>query len=445
MLPTMHPIAPLGGQPLLVFLIQVGVLLTVALLLGRLARRFGLPELVGELFTGILLGPSLLGSTMPRWFAALFPQQPEQMHMLDALGQVGVILLVGVTGLHLDLSLIRKRAGIAARISLPGFVLPLALGIGAGLALPAALLSANRDRTVFALFLGIALCVSAIPVIAKTLIDMKLLHRNVGQLILMSGTVDDILGWLCLSVATGMAAAAGLDGMSVAKTVLLLIAFVVGVLVVGRPVVARVMKLAARAGSDGPTLTTTVLITVAFSAVTLAMGLEAVFGALIAGLVINGAAPQSRPRLAALRPFVMSVVAPVFFATVGLRMDLTTLAHPTVLLAAAVLLPLAVIGKFAGAWLGSLRSGLTRWEKLAVAAGMNARGVVGVIIASVGLRLGVLSTAMYTVVVLVAIVTSLMGPPVLRIAARRIEVGQDELVRLAAYENDFTPAPRGSR
>lgn len=441
------PVPPLGGHPLAVFLVQVALLLLAATLLGRLAARCSLPPIVGELLTGVLLGPSLLGNTLPRVSEWLFPKVLEQTHLLDAVGQFGLLLLIGVTGLHMDTGLIRKRAATAVRVSLPGFVIPLGLGIAAGCLLPASLLVEGSDRTVFATFLGIAMCVSAIPVIAKTLMDLGLMHRNVGQLILISGTVDDMLGWLGLSVVTAMATS-GLHAGTMARLaglLLLFVLFLAGAALIGRPLVHRAMRATVRSAEPGVTLGLAVAFLIAFSATTHVLGFEAVLGALVAGVLIRGAGKDVLTRLAPLRTFVVAVLAPVFFATAGLRMDLTALADPAVLVTALVLLLIAIAGKFAGAFIGAWLSGLGRWEAIALGAGMNARGVVEVIVAMVGLRLGVLSTAMYTVIVLIAVVTSLMGPPILRRAVRRIESTADEELRKAEFQStlhkeDLRPA-----
>jgi Kef-type K+ transport system membrane component KefB len=435
------PVEPLGGHALFLFFLQVAVLLVTALMLGRLATALAMPRLVGELFTGIVLGPSLLGGLIPNWSDWLFPPHPQQIHLLDAFGQAGVILLVGLTGVNVDLGLVQRKGSTAVRISLPGLLVPLVLGVGAGFLLPASLLPAGIDRSVFASFLGIALCVSAIPVIAKTLLDMRMLHRNVGQLILISGTVDDLLGWLGLSVVTAMATTGPTAGGLVRSAGSLLL-FLCAVRLIGRPLVAGVMRAVTRSQEVETTIAAVVVVIVGLSAATSALGLEAVFGALVAGMLIKSAVPETRARLHAFRTFVMAVLAPVYFATVGLRVDLTVLSDPMVLGTAGILLALAIAGKFAGACIGSWASGLNRWETLAVAAGMNVRGVVGVIVASVGLRLGVLTTAMYTVVVLIAIVTSVMGPLILRIAVRRIELTAEERMRLAPEEESAAIWPR---
>ncbi|WP_285475014.1 cation:proton antiporter [Actinoplanes sp. NBRC 101535] len=422
------PLPPLGGTALTLLLLQIAVLLGLALLLGRLATRLGLPAIVGELTAGVIAGPSLFFWLAPGAAGWLFPQQPGQAHLLDAVGQFGVVLFVGITGMQLDMALVRRRAATAAGVSLPGLLIPLGLGIGAGLLLPAALITEGTDRTIFALFLGVAMCVSAIPVIAKTLMDMNLLHRNIGQLILMSGTIDDVLGWLGLSLVTAMATV-GLTGAGVTRAVLSLLLFITFAALPGRLAVRFLLRRTLRSESAGVTVSAAVVIILLFSAVTNLLGLEAIFGALVAGMLVASAGTEVLTRMASLRAVVTAVLAPIFFAVAGLRMNLAALADPQVLLAGVILLAIAIVGKFAGAFVGARFSRLNRWESLALGAGMNARGVVEVVVAMVGVRLGILSTAMYTVIVLIAIVTSLMGPPILRAAMARVDVDADEVLR----------------
>ncbi|MER5755689.1 cation:proton antiporter [Streptomyces sp. NPDC002088] len=410
------PVAPLSADSVLSFLLQAGALLATAVILGRLAQRVGLPAIVGELSAGVLLGPSVFGA-LGVWDGP----STEELHLLDAAGLLGVLLLVGCSGTELDLRMVRKRGGTAAKISAGGLLIPLVLGVSAGFVIPLSLISGSADRTVVALFLGVAMCVSAIPVIAKTLLDMNLLHRTVGQLTLTASVIDDIFGWMMLSVVSAMATTGLRTGTVVGSviaisTVVLIAAFVL------RPLA----KVALR---RGPVLGPVVVIILLGAAGTQALDLEAVFGAFVCGVVIASVLPRPEA-LAPLRKVVLAVLAPLFFALAGLRMDLTALADPKVAAVAASILVLAVVGKFIGAGIGALASGLTRWEALACAAGMNARGVIEVIVAMAGLRLGVLNSSAYTSIVLVAIVTSLMAPPLLRWAMNRVEHTAEEQLRL---------------
>jgi Kef-type K+ transport system membrane component KefB len=427
---ALNPVPPVGAHHLLVFLVQAGLLLMLAVILGQVAVRLRMPAVVGELCAGVLLGPSLLGHAAPGLFAWLFSERAEQLHLLEAVGQFAVLLLVGITGIHLDFGLVRRRGATAVRISVAGLVVPLGLGVATGYALPAALMPGTVDRTVFALFLGVAMCVSAIPVIAKTLMDMNLIHRNVGQLTLAAGVVDDTFGWLMLSVVSAMATT-GVRVGHVVVSCLYLVGFVVAALTVGRLVVHTAMRAAMRSPEPGLPAAVTVVMLVLAAAATHAMGLEAVLGAFACGILIGSCRGLDLTRLASLRVVVLSVLAPLFFATAGLRMDLSALGRPAVLLAAIAVLSIAILGKFSGACVGALASGLSRWEALALGAGMNARGVIEVVVATVGLRLGVLIAETYTIVVLVAIVTSLMAAPILRASMARVEQTPEERMRQA--------------
>ncbi len=441
---TFVPSSQITSHQFLLFLLQVGVLLLFATVLGRLAVKLGQPAVIGELLAGVVLGPSILGHIVPGIQQWLFPAQAEQAHLLDVVGQIGVLLLVGITGAHLDLKILRRRGGAAINISLAGLLIPLALGGGVAFLLPATLMAGSTTRPTFAIFLGVAMCVSAIPGIAKTLADMNLTHRDVGQLILTAGTVDGAVGWFLLSVVSAMAVG-GMHGWKVALSVGYLIGFVVLAALVGRPLVRRAFQLAGRSDDSGPSVATAVVVIIAGAAITQALGLEAVFGAFVAGVLV-GAPGAGRPaRLASLRTSVMWVFAPIFLATPGLRMDLRALASPSVALAAVVVLATAIVSKFAGAYLGARTSRLTRREGLALGAGMNARGVVEVVVAMVGLRLGVISSATYTVIVLVAIVTSVMAPPLLRWAMAGVDASAEEQLRAAAQSEWKEPVRTPSK
>jgi Kef-type K+ transport system membrane component KefB len=429
-----QPSPPLGGEHLLVFLLAVVTLLLVAVVLGRLAERLGMPAIVGELATGVLLGPSLLGHLAPGLTHWLLPTGAEQMHLLDAVAQLGLLLLVGLTGTHLDVAMLRRRKATAARISLGGLLLPLALGLAIGYLLPSSISGATGDdRLILAGFMGVAMCVTAIPVIAKTLSDMRLLYRDVGQLSLAAGAIDDAVGWALLSVVS-IAAVAGITLGHVARAVGLLLGFVVLAAIVGRPLVRYVMRLAGRSEQAGPSTATAAIVILVGAATTQALGMEPVFGAFVAGILVGLPGAADQKKLASLRAVVLSVLAPLFLAMAGLRINLTALADRDVALVAVLVLVCAILGKFVGAYAGARLSRLGGWESLAIGAGMNSRGVVEVVVALTGLRLGVLNVATYTILLLVAIVTSVMAPPVLRYATARIAQSEDE--RLRKIEQD---------
>jgi Kef-type K+ transport system membrane component KefB len=413
-------VPPIAAHSLLVLLLQMAVLLAAALALGRLAERFRWPAIAGELLAGVILGPSVLAHAAPPVFTWLFPADPARMGMLDAVGQLGVLLLVGVAGMGIDLGLAARQGSKAATVSAGGLLLPLAGGIAVSFLLPSSMRGPAAQPLVFAMFLGVALCVSAIPVIAKTLLEMNLLHRDIGQLIITAAVVDDFAGWLLLSIVSSIVAV-GVSAGHILTAVTGLLAILVFTVAIGRPAVRGSLWLARRHGQPSVAVGIVVVLMLLAAAGTDALGMEPILGTLLCGMLV-GAARRRRevPDLSALRTFVMAVLAPLFFATAGLRMDLTALRDPRVLLAGAGVLLVAVTGKFAGAYAGARISRLGHWRGLAVGAGLNARGVVEVVVATVGLRLHILTTSSYTVVILIAIVTSLMAPPLLRMAVRRL-------------------------
>ncbi|WP_051830870.1 cation:proton antiporter [Streptomyces violens] len=430
MLTATDTVEPLPGEFLLLLLLQIGALLALALGLGRLAQRLGLPTILGELAAGVLLGPSVLAHVAPAFSAWLFPQDVERMHLLDGVGQLGVLLLVGFTGMHVDLKLARRHGRTAASVSAAALLLPLGLGFGLGLSFPAKLKPAGIDPVVFASFLGVAMCVSSIPIIGRVLVDMGLIHRTVGQLILVVATIDDAVGWLLISVVTAMATT-GLGGHEIVTPLWHMAVLLLLTLTAGRWVVSRTMRWAARTYSAAPTSTAVVVLLVLAGAGAQALGFEALLGAFLCGVLIGtNVTEQHKTKLEPLNTTVLAFLSPLFFALAGLRIDLTSLAHPTAAVWAPAALAVAVISKFLGAFVGSAVAGLSRWEALAVGAGINARGVIQVVIAVVGVRLGLLNTATYSIIVLIAIVTPpLMAPPILKATVRRLAYTEEEKLR----------------
>ncbi|WP_255410602.1 cation:proton antiporter [Amycolatopsis sp. CA-126428] len=268
--------------------------------------------------------------------------------------------------------------------------------------------------------------------IAKTLLDMRLLHRNVGQVIIGAAAISDIVGWLLLSVVSAMVTK-GLRAGMVLESVGYLVAVLVFTLVAARPLVRSLLRPAGRSHQPGAGVATAVVLIMLSAAGTQALGMEPILGAFLCGTVIGSLGGAARGFLDSMRPFVMSTLAPLFFATAGLQVDLSALGRPPVLLAAVVLVAVAVVSKFAGGYLGARIARLGHLDSVAIGAGLNARGVVEIVVATVGLQLGVLTTATYTIVVLVAVLTSAMAPPLLRHSTRGVPETAVEIEREREY------------
>jgi Kef-type K+ transport system membrane component KefB/nucleotide-binding universal stress UspA family protein len=424
-------IKPLGEHELYLLLLQFVLLLVVARALGVAATRMGLPSVVGELLAGFILGPSLLGNIAPGAFGAIFPQRPEQVHLLEVVSWLGVIMLLILTGLETDVGLIARKGKGAAAISLGGIAIPFALGAGLGFLLPGDFVADPHKRLVFALFIGTAMSISAIPVIAKVLMEMNIIRRDIGQITLAAGMIDDTIGWILLSVVAGLASSGTINPLTAGRSILYVLLVLGIAYTIGRRLVSLLIRtLDNQVGGDMVKITALMALALGFGAITQVLKLEAVLGAFIAGILV-GQVKRFDARLRhTFEQVALGVFAPVFFAASGLRVDLGRLAKPKVLGIGLLVLAIAIVGKFVGAYAGARASRMGHWEALSLGAGMNARGAMEIIVATIGLSRGILTPEMYSIILMVAIVTSLMAPPILRWTLGHVEPSEEEKQRL---------------
>ena len=426
------PVPSIGNHEMLVFLLQIGVLLAVAVLLAQVASRFGLPAVIGELVAGILLGPTLLGLLLPGLSGWLLPKQADQAHLLSAVAELGVLLLVGMAGAHIDLASLKQRGPLLVSVSMTSVLLPLVLGFGLGLLLPASLMGPHVSRNTFALFIAVAIAISALPVIAKTLLDMGLLHRDVGQLIIGAAAISDIVGWLLLSIVSAIATE-GLHTGVLERSIGCLAAVLLFTLLLARPIVSRILRLSDLSNQPGVGAAVVFVLIMLAAAGTQALDLEPILGAFLCGVVIGSLGTRGRAALESTRKFTLATLAPLFFATAGLQVNLGTLANRKTLISAVAILAVAVLAKFVGGYAGARLGRLSHREAQAVGAGLNSRGAVEIVLATVGYSLGVLNPASLTIIILIAVATSLMAPPLLRHAMRDIEASDVETTREREY------------
>jgi Kef-type K+ transport system membrane component KefB/nucleotide-binding universal stress UspA family protein len=425
-------IQPLGHHELLIILMQLSLLLLVSRTAGEVMQRINLPPVVGELLAGVLLGPSILGALWPSLQHQIFPRDQTQANLLSVISWLGVLFLLIVTGLETDLNLIIRKGRTALMISMGGIVIPFITGLGLGYFLPDSFLVDPSKRLVFTLFIATAMSISAVPVIAKVLMDLNLIRRDIGQITLAAGMTDDTIGWILLSVVAGLATSGTINVRSVLGSVLGAVLFLAFAFTVGRTLMIQVLRwVDDRVGGPTASLSAVLVIGLAASALTHSLGIEAALGAFVTGILAGQAPRFSREAGRTLELITVSFLAPIFFAAAGLKVDLLQLLTPRIFFVGLIVLAIACIGKFTGAYIGSRLSGLSHWEGLALGSGMNARGAMEIIVATIGLSLGVLNQQMYSIIVMVAIVTSLMAPPLLRWTLAQVEIGEEEAKRLA--------------
>ena len=427
--------------------IQIAVLLATARFFGGLAQRLGQPTVVGEILAGVILGPSLLSGLVPWIGDWILPQTPTQGYLLEVVALIGVMLLLIVTGLETDLALIRRRMGIAFGVAVGGLVVPFASGLVLGLYLPDHLLADPSNRTVFALFLATALSISAIPVLAKILMDLDLMRREFGQTVLAAGMIDDITGWTLLGLVTALASAETITAGTVVQTVAMVAIFVLVTAVAGRFVVERGLSLIQdRFRGRDLILSLVVVLAFAWGAFTQVLHLEPVIGAFAIGILFGRLPRLPVDVVHKLESMALAVFAPIFFAVAGLKVNIAAILEPELLLLTLVVIAVATFGKVVGAYAGArLLSGQGHWISLAYGSGLNARGAVEIIIATIGLSLGILTSEMFSIIVVMAVVTSVMAPMALRFCLARVEPGAEEEIRLAkedARRGSFTAGLR---
>jgi Kef-type K+ transport system membrane component KefB len=403
---------------LLLFLLELFVLFLGARAGGELAVRAGLPSHVGELVVGVLLGPSALGAIAPGVFDALFPADPEQRALLEVVSWIGVLLLVLLAGLETRLGILRRAGRAAIGASAGGFALPFLVGLGLGAVAPQSLIPASVDRPVFATFLATAMSISAIPIIARILTDLNLYRTAVGMVVLASALASDVLGWIIVSLVIGWAAG-GVDAWAMTRITVLTGAFLVGAYVIGRPLVWGCMNLARdRLRMHSAELAMMLLLVLGGAVLTQAIGVHLVLGALVISILIGRTRRGPDAVADGVTQVATAFFAPVFFAYTGLKVDLTALDGPAVVFG-VIAVAAACVSKVAGGGLGAAAGGLPRWEALAVGFGLNARGAMELVIAAIGLSVGILNDATYAIVVLIAILTTVMAAPTLKFSMDR--------------------------
>jgi Kef-type K+ transport system membrane component KefB len=392
-------------QEVQLFLADLAIIILLARLLGMAAKRLGQPPVIGEIIAGILLGPTLFDGKIT---ATLFPMTLRQP--LSALANLGVVMFMFAVGYLLDLRLIRGRERVAASVSVSSIILPLSLGVGLGVWL------ASRHHVhhvlPFALFVGTAMSVTAFPVLARILTDRGMHRTRIGGTALASAAIDDVLAWSLLAVVAAIAGAGG-------QPLRLLLAPVYAGVMFGlvRPLLRQLADVYQRRGRLTPNVLAVTLAGLLLSSyATDWMGVKYIFGAFLFGVVM----PREGAAAAVLREEILNrleqvsvlVLLPVFFVVSGLSVNLSSVGLSGLVELCLILL-VAVVGKFAGAFAGARLAGVPGRPAGVLATLMNTRGLTGIVILSVGLQLHILDQSLYSLMIVMAIVTTVMAGPLL--------------------------------
>ncbi len=438
-------VRPLNEQEIFGFLALLGVLVTVARAFGELAVRLRQPQVLGELLAGVVLAPFALGRLIG---PSGYHQVQLDAKLLEPVGWLGIIFLLALTGFETDVDVLRRQGRRAFSASTGGIIVPIIGGFTLGQLLPESLIGSGGSRFVFSLFLALAMSISAVSVIAKVLFDLGATKRTAAKIILAGGVFDETIGYILLAVVTGLAGrgSGGLHVGDVLRVIGLAAAFLAASVFFGRPVVEGIVRLVRdRMRINEPVLTVTIVLALGFAAITQALGLHVILGAFVFGLIAGQVSRIDADVVSKIRSITVGFLAPLFFVFAGMRVDLSQLTKPEVLLVAVAFVMTATIGKVAGCLAGGRLSGMPWSESLVVGIGMNVRGSMEVVVAVIGLNLGILSPTMFSVVVLLSVLTVLTTPTLLRLAFTRFPPGPEEQARIAKEEaaaSAYTPGVR---
>ncbi|HOZ48740.1 MAG TPA: cation:proton antiporter [Candidatus Hydrogenedentes bacterium] len=416
----------LNEEHLLVFLGQVLVLLTVAKVLGELCQQRGIPALAGEIFTGILLGPTILGRVFPGIEARLFPHDIAQQTMLETVSWFGVLFLLLATGFEISISTVWKQGKAALTMGVVGIVAPFILGCVLFWWLPERHWGEASDRVTFTLFLATAASISAIPVIARILHDLEILKSDFGLTTLSAFIVNDVVGWLGFTMVLGLAHPHGAGASEVARILFEILLFGTVCMTVGSKVVGAINgKLqATNLPQPGTTLTFICCLGLMCGTITQWIGIHAILGFFLAGIMAGNAPEVSEKTRQTISQVIHAIFVPVFFATIGIKIDfLANVDFFLVLLVTAV----AVGGKFIGGWIGARVAGLSKPDILSAAVARIPGGAMEIVLGILALELQLISDDVFVALVFAAIASSVAAGPLLAWSIRRrkrLDIGQ---------------------
>ncbi|MFA7289631.1 MAG: cation:proton antiporter [Melioribacteraceae bacterium] len=401
------------------FLIAISVMLFAAKVFGELMRLIKQPSVVGEILAGIILGPTVFGTIAPDIFNTIFANSKSTDIAIDGITNLAVIMLLLVSGLEVNLSLVFKQGKTALYTSVIGMVFPFAIGFSAAYFFPEFLGIKDPALTlIFALFVGTALSITALPVVARTLMDLNIFKTQIGFLIIASAMFNDLIGWLVFSFILGMLGQSG-HGFDISVIITSTLVFIAFMLLIGRKFFNRIIPfIQNKTTYPGGILNFIFILGFLGAAFTEYIGIHAIFGAFIVGIAIGDSAHLKEQTREMVQQFVTNIFAPLFFVSIGLRVNFITSFDFMIVL---IFVVLAFAGKVIGCGLGAYWGGLKKDEALAIGFGMNSRGAMEIVLGILALQAGLIHERVFVALVIMALVTSLSSAPFMSYFIKRFK------------------------
>lgn len=401
----------LSAHELMGLLIQLGVMLLMGRIFAEVARKFKQPAVIGEIVAGVILGPTILGTITPGFFETLFP--PGQSYLvLDGFVQIAVVMLLFVAGLEVDLHIVLQQRSKAALTSLFGLTIPFVIGFIVPYTMPELFgYSTATDPIVFSLFMGVAMGITALPVIARILMDLGIFKTPMGMLVISSAMIDDLIGWQIFSIVLALIGK-GNQSMSLWATIMITVGFAIGMLTLGRGVINRVLPwINKKLAWPGGLLSLSLAVCFLCAAFTEYIGIHAIFGAFIFGVALGDSEHLSERAKEIIHQFINNIFAPLFFVAIGLKVNFASNFDPGL---TAVVIVIAFAGKIIGGGIGTKLGGFTWRQSLAAGFGMNARGAMEIILGLIALTNGIINERLFVSLVIMALVTSMTSGPLMK-------------------------------
>jgi Kef-type K+ transport system membrane component KefB/mannitol/fructose-specific phosphotransferase system IIA component (Ntr-type) len=418
----------------ILLLLGISIMLIFARGLGELMRRFRQAVVIGEIIAGIILGPTILGTLFPDIYKNLFLSSQNTQTALDGITNLAVVMLMLVSGLEVDLNIVLRQKKAAFTTSLLGILFPFSIGFLTAYLFPHFLgHNPNDNILVFALFVGTALSITALPVVARTLMDLKILKTEIGFLIIASAMFNDLIGWLIFSLILGMIGGAA-HAFGFGQIVIMTLLFVFIFLFIGRKLINKTINFfQTRTSFPGGVLNFIFVLGFLSAAFTEYIGIHPIFGAFIAGIAIGDSAHLKESTRELIQQFVTNIFAPLFFVAIGLKVNFITNFDPLIV---SFFILLAFIGKVVGCSIGARWGGLNKNESLAVGFGMNSRGAMEIVLGILALKTGLIDEKIFVALVIMALFTSITSAPLMSYFIKRNRK-QNDLMRLLKPEAIF--------
>lgn len=401
-----------SGNDIITLFISIAIMLASAKIMGTIFNRFGLPAVTGEIIAGIILGPTLLGRLSPGIYGYFFPAPPSLPYItMEGFILIGAVFLLLVAGLEVDLSSVIRQGKSVILITVISIIIPFSLGVTATVLQPG-LFGADDKLLPLAIFVGISVSITALPLIARILLNMQLFHTDFGMLIMTSAVLKDLTGWFLFSVLMQMIVTGSISGSALARIIALTVLVSVLILTLLRSLINYMLpRIQSGADWQGRIITFTIVTGLILSALTEKIGIHSIFGAFLAGIAI-GDSPHLREQTRnTIAQFVDNIFAPLFFVSIGLRTDFILNFSPIL---PAILITIIYGGIFSSTLTASRLISMKPREAMALASGMSSTGIMGIILGIFALHNGLINEGLYEAIVLTAVFTSLLSGPLMR-------------------------------